>query len=616
MQTSFLLVSSTSLWLAISCSPDSSSTGTAATETASTGGSTGSSAGEDTAGTSPESTGDSSGNTGETDGETSGPGVDRIELPELVPVDNGRFATSLVCSECHSNEATATAMRDEQEREIAPDNLWQGSMMANSARDPFWWAMVAAETSTFPSAKDAIEGECMRCHTPMAVADGAFDGQTAPTLDWLFSGDERANFGLDGVACTACHQIQPENLGSPESFSGHFVIAPVGEMYGPHADPFTMPMMMHTSFTPKQGQQILDSGHCGTCHTLVTEALTPEGNPSGHSLIEQGPYLEWRASSYTTQGVPGPDASSCQDCHVPKDSVDGVPIATRIARRPPGGDFPPIEPRAPYGRHVMVGGNAIMPLIIRDNADELHPRASAAALEASAAAARDQLEHGTAHVSAQATRQGDEVVLDVSVVNFVGHKLPSAFPSRRVWLAITVRDPSDAIVFRSGGYNDNGQLVDGVGTPLASEVVDGPHQPHFQEITQDTEVQIYESVMADVDAKPVYRLLQGTAFVKDNRLLPKGWNPGHPDAQQVAPVGVDGDADFTGGADVTRYRVHAPTAAGPYEVEVELCYQTLGSRFAAELFAIDAPEVRAFERMFNGAYREPVIVGTSSLTVD
>ncbi|MCA9659542.1 MAG: hypothetical protein KC486_14440, partial [Myxococcales bacterium] len=125
-----------------------------------------------------------------------------------------------------------------------------------------------------------------------------------------------------------------------------------------------------------------------------------------------------------------------------------------------------------------------------------------------------------------------------------------------------------------------------------------------------------ESVMGDVDAKPVFRLLQGTDYLKDNRLLPKGWNPGHPDAPKVAPVGVDGDADFTGGGDVTRYRVNAPAAAGPYTIDVELCYQTLGARFAAELFAIDVSEVRAFERMFKEADRKPVIVGASSTTVD
>ncbi|MCA9662967.1 MAG: hypothetical protein KC486_31810, partial [Myxococcales bacterium] len=125
-----------------------------------------------------------------------------------------------------------------------------------------------------------------------------------------------------------------------------------------------------------------------------------------------------------------------------------------------------------------------------------------------------------------------------------------------------------------------------------------------------------ESVMGDVDQKPAFRLLQGARYLKDNRLLPKGWDAALADASEIAAVGVDGDPDFTGGGDVTRYRIAAPAASGPYRITAELCYQTLGARFAAELFAIDAPEVRAFERMFSRAERAPVIVDAASVTAN
>ena len=49
----------------------------------------------------------------------------------------------------------------------------------------------------------------------------------------------------------------------------------------------------------------------------------------------------------------------------------GAMIATRIARRPAGDDFPPIDDRSPYHRHVLVGGNTWVPAMIRDFADEL-----------------------------------------------------------------------------------------------------------------------------------------------------------------------------------------------------------------------------------------------------
>ncbi len=586
--------------------PSSASTGDASAGAETQGGTDSSTGGATDASTSTET-----GSTGNTEG-----GEDVIDLPELATVDDGHFATSLVCAECHANHPDALAMRDEQSRPIAPDDLWQGSMMANSARDPFWWAMVAAETATFPANKAEIEAECMPCHAPMAVVDGVFHDAGSPSLDWLRGDDDRASFGLDGVACAACHQIQPDKLGTEASFSGGYVIEPVAEIYGPHAEPFSMPMMMHTSFTPTQGDQLLDSALCGSCHTLRTAALDPDGTPNGHSLVEQSPYLEWRLSDFTTEGQPGPSAASCQDCHTPKASVDGVPISAKIARRPNGTDFPPISDRDPYGRHVMVGGNSIIPLVIRDNAAELHPRASDAALEATAAAAKAQLQERTATLSAEASRDGDTLIVDVTIDNLAGHRLPSAFPSRRAWIALRVFDSDGTLVFRSGDSDGDGRLIDGSGQPLPSEAVGGPIQPHFTEIDASSQAQIYESVMATGDDAPAFRLLQGTRFIKDNRLLPKGWKGDAPEAQDIAPVGIEGDPNFTGGGDQTRYRIAAPAAAGPYTVTAELCYQTLSARFAAELFAVDAAEVRAFERMFKAADRTPVIVDSESLQAD
>ena len=42
----------------------------------------------------------------------------------------------------------------------------------------------------------------------------------------------------DGVTCSLCHQIAPDNLGKPESFSGGFLVGEDREIYGPHDDVF------------------------------------------------------------------------------------------------------------------------------------------------------------------------------------------------------------------------------------------------------------------------------------------------------------------------------------------------------------------------------------------
>ena len=114
--------------------------------------------------------------------------TDALAAAEIEPVGYGRFVTSSGCSFCHSNSPQATAMRDSEGNEIAPFNLWQGTMMANSARDPFWRAMVSAEKARTPAAAEAIETECIRCHAPMASVTAA-DINVTPSMTWANEGE-------------------------------------------------------------------------------------------------------------------------------------------------------------------------------------------------------------------------------------------------------------------------------------------------------------------------------------------------------------------------------------------------------------------------------------------
>lgn len=540
-------------------------------------------------------------------GETGEPPPEHhFDLPALASANDGRFATSLVCAQCHSNADAADAMRDELGQAIAPDDLWQGTMMANSARDPFWWAMVRAETVATPSLAAEIEAECTQCHAPMASIRDDLFGSPLSLTDLLDGAAERAQFGLDGVACAACHQVPADPvLGPPE-------LAASGEMYGPHAAPLTMPMMMHTGFTPVESSHMDDSAMCGTCHTLRTEPHAPDGASLGGLFTEQAPYLEWRNSVYGTEG-PNTQAVSCQGCHMPSRSEAGSLLSTRIARRPMGDDFPPIGDRSPYHRHVLVGGNTLVPAMIRDFADELRPRASPAAFDATIDAARMMLQERTAVVSLPAAhREGELLVLPVRVESLVGHKLPSGIPSRRAFLQVTVRDASGAVVFRSGATDGAGRLVDRAGAVLPLEQPGGPIEPHHDVITDDAQVQIYEAVLQGADGAPVWRLLRATDYAKDSRLLPLGWSPTGPHADETSPRLGGPDDDFLGGSDELEVRVAAPVAAGPYQVDVRLVYQPIGARFAAELFELEAPEIRAFERIWDASDRSPEPIASAT----
>jgi hypothetical protein len=88
-------------------------------------------------------------------------------------------------------------------------------------------------------------------------------------------------------------------------------------------------------------------------------------------------------------------------------------------------------------------------------------------------------------------------------------------------------------------------------------------------------------------------LLTATQYLKDNRLLPRGFD------KTTAPAEIDvfgqakTDADFLGGGDRVRYRV-AMTASGPVTIDVELRYQTIAYRWAQNLERYDAPEPKRF----------------------
>lgn len=550
------------------------------------------------------------------------PDVAPIVLPATKQVDRGRFATSPACARCHSNVAGTSAMRDDKQRPIAPHDLWQSTMMASAARDPFWRAVVSAEIAATPAAKGAIEAKCLTCHAPMAQAEASQAGKPSPglaTLQGESTGIDATaqQLGLDGVSCTVCHQILPDKLGGPSSFSGGFVIGDQRQTFGPHPNPFTTPMVNSSGFTPVLGKQLRESSLCASCHTLDTQTLDASGKATGHVLAEQSPYLEWRNSAFSTEAAsPGPKAASCQSCHVPTTSVDGAPISTHIARRPNGGTFPATSPRSPFGRHVFVGGNTVVPRILAAQRAALNPQASQAAFDATVAAARELLSKRTAKLALSGlTRTASGLSFTVRVDNLAGHKMPTGFPSRRAWLRVRIKDASGATVFASGEVDVNGRILGPQGAPLPSELRGGPLQPHHLTVSDATQVQIYQSVMADPTGKPTYTLLRGATYAKDNRLLPEGYSATHPSAKTTAPVGTDNDGDFVGGSDQLRFELPSSGASGALQVEVALLYQPIGARFVAELAGHPTREVTLFLGYLSQLAPAPEVLATSSATL-
>lgn len=527
-------------------------------------------------------------------GTTSGGGVTRMppatpswldaagarlaDLPAQSGYKVGYFQSSLACAQCHTAADGNAALRDASGRDVSPVAVYRSSMMALAARDPFYLATVSHELAARPGASDAIEATCTRCHAPAADVDLRAKGQHVTFAALTTGSDAESEMARDGVGCALCHEISAGGLGTAASFGGQFSVSGT-TIYGQYADPLASPMQFYVSYTPSYGAHMQQSALCATCHTVITHALDDGGAAVGPAFYEQAAFLEWRNSSFATN-------KTCQDCHVPSSDDDGGAITTAIAR-PPGTT---VSPRSPFGRHLFTGANAYVVSLIADNVAWSGTATPAAELVDHAARAGASVAGAATVAITRAARDGDALVVDVTVHNKSGHKFPTGYPSRRAFLHVTVKRSDGATLFESGATDAYGRLVDGRGNLVD---VDGELHPHRDLVTHDDEVQIWESVAGDASGAPARTVVDATGYLKDDRLLPDGWSRNGPDAAITAPVGTQDDANF-GSSDTVTYRV--PAAAGTLTVGAELVYQTMRP---TDLDALAASATDATRRFFD-----------------
>ena len=98
---------------------------------------------------------------------------------------------------------------------------------------------------------------------------------------------------------------------------------------------------------------------------------------------------------------------------------------------------------------------------------------------------------------------------------------------------------------------------------------------------------------------------------KDNRLLPAGWRPDGPHAEDTQPIGIGDDADFVAGSDsvdvAVPYGMNEPTAT----VIVWVHYQPIPPHWVEDLRDVDADECRTFVEMYDAADKTPETVGAA-----
>ena len=491
----------------------------------------------------------------------------------------------------------------------------------------------------------------------------------------------------DGIACDSCHHmvlgkadtakfekqpqnrcvaerqqmLNPDNTGFGRTFTGSFFVGSPDTVYGPFEDPKQMPMNHALGVVPEHSTTIKTSELCGTCHTVHLPVYS--GTKVVAQSYEQTTYPEWAFSAYRTGDTPdgklpfgaGALAQSCQGCHMP--SADSVgPFRSKIAGIQEHSNFPQtdnglpasqidLQVRTGFAKHLLVGLNVFFiemakqfaPILGIPTSDPMLVSKGVAPLQLTEQTMLDQASNTTAAISvgAIATDAG-ELRASVTVTNKTGHKFPSGVGFRRAFVDFAVLDDAGKVLWESGRTNDAGVLLDQAGKPIAGELWwkddcsgrinspgNNPHQPHYQVISQQDQVQIFQELVTTPPPgaptpsarPPSARPLCGrhaepsgeltTSFLsicgtlKDNRLLPQGFLPleqrvqisralgaGADMAEDSGAVGTGDDPAYkTGGGDTFAYHVPlSGLSAPPAKINATLYYQATPPFFLQDRF--------------------------------
>ncbi|MFM9984699.1 MAG: hypothetical protein ACKVOK_05660 [Flavobacteriales bacterium] len=506
-----------------------------------------------------------------------------LPLDSLWQGSNSEFSSAGTCDHCHGFDDAGLASVDLEGADVNLVDDWSSTMMANSAKDPFWRAKVSHEVFINPTLQVEIEGTCTKCHAPLGRFAGIMNGQSEYSIAEMVTD----GVALDGVSCLACHRQLPQ----PEIalHTGNLIFDDDSIAYGPYFNPLITPMALYSGYTPEQSFHIKDSKLCAACHSLVTPTVDMDGIPTGGEFVEQATWHEWLNSSYPAMEI------SCQKCHMPDLGEQAVKLAA-------GYDTPP---RTPFSLHTLAGGNVTMLKMMRDNNEELGIFANDAQFNETINATIDNLQQQSLLLEVtEINRTPDTIYVDVKLVNSTGHKLPSGYPARRMTLVLTAEDALSNSFFQSGGFDEN-QYVDGENPTF---------EPHYDIITDEDQVQIYEMVMGDINGDRTNVLLRASSHLKDNRLVPLGFSESGALYDTTEIVLNIPDANFNhdpsegSGSDIIHYRIPTNGYSGLVHLEAAVYYQSLPPVWLEGILDLETPEANAFSAMYANADKAPVLM--------
>jgi hypothetical protein len=565
-------------------------------------------------------------------------GLDHVVSPSASNGGPKEFLTSDQCAGCHDASGTLAGttanmiyMINQQQLNLSVYGEWSTSMMGLAGRDPIFFAQLDTESTLHKKVVGETNGAafvqdtCLRCHGVMGQRQFHIDkgDKVLFTRDMLKSKTSPyAALARDGVSCTVCHHVAFNDPNDTSTYTGLFKVGPPNELYGPYPDNYApdgakvgesvvpLPMQNALGISPKQFDQrdTIGNGICASCHNIVLPVLDAKGrqvieNGQPKTAHEQSTFLEWQDSSFN------PSVPCSSACHMTRSYQSSPSLTFKVANIeddtfpaiPPIGPqtvLPDIditvEPRTSYARHQFLGANLFALDMFNQFATQLgiigsDPYVDSGVVpewQTAIAGAVYQAQNDTATVTiGSPTMDGTNLTADVLVTNLAGHDFPSGVSFRRAFINFQVLDSGRKVLWASGNTNSSGVIVDTAGNPLVTEFfspTQQTYQPHFwtgSPITSDHQVQIFEELVQDPQGMLTTDFLGLDTKVKDNRLLPQGWQPVGFAGMVTAPVGTGNDPDYQTngcGCDQVRYQVPLSALSGtPASVQATVYYQSI-----------------------------------------
>ncbi|MCW5920480.1 MAG: T9SS type A sorting domain-containing protein, partial [Bacteroidetes bacterium] len=353
---------------------------------------------------------------------------------------------------------------------------------------------------------------------------------------------------------------------------------------------------LYVGMMPTYSPHVSEGKFCSPCHTLLSNTVDLSGVPTGGTFIEQATYHEWLNSAYPSQ------ATVCQSCHMPQ-IEDAVILANGNVGLPG---------RTPFNLHQFAGANSFMVNLIKQNKTTLGVSAPDYNFDSTLAAITNMLTKQSLDVQASLVSiTSDTAFIDVDLTNKAGHKFPSGYPSRRAVLQMIVTKANGDTLFASGLFDANYEMQN-VATPF---------EQHHDIINTQTQNQIYEMVMGDVNGTVTTVLERAASHLKDNRIPPAGFSTLHYAYDTCKIVGsalTDVDFNKNGvtqgtGHDIVHYHIPLNNYSGTINVYTAVYYQTLPPAFLSDMSNYSSPEINSFLTMYANADKSPVKVDADTL---